>query len=182
MNSPQQRTWRRNALLGLSLLAAACGGSKPPATQSETSFAPSAPSKAPTEPLSDREVIDEVNTRVDPVWKCYHKRLKERPELDGTVAVRLVIQVDGNLDKEQVELMAPGAFDEQVEACIMEVVRSWRFRAHPGPQPFRVVIPFGLRRTPPPEGGNPDEGAPSESEGKETKPRKKRKGKAGEAP
>jgi len=81
------------------------------------------------------------------IRQCYESRgLKVNPELSGTLEVELIVLPTGRVDSASVsasELAGPGK--EEVESCVVENVRNWRYERGPFAKES-IVYPFQLMR------------------------------------
>lgn len=88
----------------------------------------------------DRDGVNRyVRMRIKSIQGCYEKELKRNPGLKGKVVVRFVINPDGRVSEISIETNSMG--DEAVAACIVNVIRSWKFPFHP-PDAAAVSFPF----------------------------------------
>ncbi len=106
----------------------------------------------------DKDIIRRIIQRNRPrVAVCYERALGKNPGLQGGLAVRFVIDKNGNVADaaaEDVHLASPEAV-----ACVVEVFRSMRF---PKPSKDTVVVRYPLRFRPADapvhDGGSPQDG------------------------
>ncbi|MDF1562794.1 MAG: AgmX/PglI C-terminal domain-containing protein [Deltaproteobacteria bacterium] len=89
----------------------------------------------------DREVIARVVRRHQSAIKyCYERSLQKDPELHGKVAVVWVI--DGTGAVASAEIARSTLDDGEVEACILQRVRRWRFPEPRGGGVVQVTYPW----------------------------------------
>ncbi len=117
--------------------------------------APSGPSRRPptirkSKPsvkgaLDAATITSVIRANLHPVASCYDGGLATDPSLAGTVTVQFAIGPTGYVSV--AALAASTLEDEEVRACILEVVERWEFPKPPGGGNTIVTHPFVL--TPP---------------------------------
>lgn len=121
-------------MLHLVLLASLLGGPIPPRAAAD-SVRP------------DDEVRQVALRHSTEIRQCYESRgLKVNPELSGTLEVELIVLPTGRVDSASVsasELAGPGK--QEVESCVVENVRNWRYERGPFAKES-IVYPFQLTR------------------------------------
>jgi TonB family protein len=74
--------------------------------------------------------------------ECYERQLKKNPSLQGRVMLRLTIGSDGSVAEADVQ--GETLRDDQVNACIENRVRGWKF-PEPSGGAAEVTKPFTFR-------------------------------------
>ncbi len=93
----------------------------------------------------DRDQIAAVIARHQgEVIYCYEKGLQVQPGLSGRVGIRWVINGAGNVSTAAVE--SSSLKSAQVEGCIVNHLRSWKFPKPVGGVNVKVSFPFVLKR------------------------------------
>ena len=86
-----------------------------------------------------KRTIAEHREQITP---CYESALGEKPDLEGIVRVRFLIQPDGKVSEAKVEshtLDSP-----ELETCLLEKVKDFTFPRWRG-QPISILYPFIFR-------------------------------------
>jgi TonB family protein len=94
--------------------------------------------------LSAAIIRQYVRQQANGVRGCYERRLQQSPRLSGRVAVRFVIQHDGNVAAANIAESTLG--DAQLEACVRDVVASITFPVAEGNGLYVVTYPFRFQR------------------------------------
>lgn len=89
--------------------------------------------------LSADAIRDVVQRQIRGVTFCYERQLANKPDLQGKVVIRFTIGEDGSVTAMEVEDTTLN--DTEVEGCILQRVRRWRFPA-PDSGPVTVSYPF----------------------------------------
>jgi TonB family protein len=93
----------------------------------------------------DRDQINSVIQRnIGQVTYCYEQGLQSNPGLSGRVAVKFVIGSHGSVESAKVANASIGS--GQVEGCIVQKLRGWKFPQPTGNVSVRVTYPFVLKR------------------------------------
>lgn len=81
------------------------------------------------------------------IRQCYETRgLKINPTLSGTLEIELVVLPTGRVDSAAVTAsQLVGRGKEEVESCVVETVRNWRYARGPF-ETESIVYPFELVR------------------------------------
>lgn len=79
-----------------------------------------------------------VREHVSEVRKCYENRLRTKPELSG----KLVLQWDINRDGVVANPMASQALDAEVDNCVIDKLKTWKFPEPPNNRVAKVSYPF----------------------------------------
>jgi len=95
--------------------------------------------------LSKETIRRVIGRHLSEVRHCYEQRLVSRPELQGRVAVRFMINATGAVQVATVASSDLG--DPQVGACITGAVQRWIFPAPEGGGAVLVNYPFLLSQT-----------------------------------
>lgn len=94
--------------------------------------------------LSKQQIRQVVRTGFPSILRCYDQQRRVRPELGGTVAVRIVIAPSGVVRSAGVHTSS--LHDRAVEQCTVDVIRALRF-----PEPENgavVVVDYPIRLSP----------------------------------
>jgi TonB family protein len=90
--------------------------------------------------LSKREVRRVIGSNLARFKVCYEKSLDENPTLEGEIAVHFTIAPTGEVARTSVR--EASMKDENVESCILEVMRSLQFPRPPGGGVVTVTYPL----------------------------------------
>jgi TonB family protein len=82
-----------------------------------------------------------VRQHINEVRFCYSQELQSRPDLEGRVAVRFMVNAEGRVMSSLVAQESGQIGD--VGQCVSESVRRWTFPASSGPT--SVTYPFVLQ-------------------------------------
>ncbi|MCB9667397.1 MAG: AgmX/PglI C-terminal domain-containing protein [Myxococcales bacterium] len=94
------------------------------------------------------EVIRRVIRRhLNEVRFCYEQQLRQRPDLEGRVAIKFIISPTGAVQSSVVESGRSTLTDGQVQSCIAGAVRRWTFPSPEGGGVVIVTYPFMLNST-----------------------------------
>ena len=93
-------------------------------------------------PLSREEIIQTIHSRAGPIQECYEDVLKKHPKLSGKILVSWAISGDGGI--KDVHTKARAFDNDKLERCVLSVVRTLKFRAHPGAK-MTIIYPFIFR-------------------------------------
>ncbi|MBX7191135.1 MAG: AgmX/PglI C-terminal domain-containing protein [Sandaracinaceae bacterium] len=91
--------------------------------------------------LSREQVQRTVRQHINEVRFCYSQELQSRPDLEGRVAVRFMVNAEGRVMSSLVAQESGQIGD--VGQCVSESVRRWTFPASSGPT--SVTYPFVLQ-------------------------------------
>ena len=98
----------------------------------------------PAEPgLTKKEISSVLSRHKNAVRHCYDQALRQKPDLQGKVAVRLTIGPQG--DVTQAEIATDTLQDENTATCILSMARTWRFPEPKGGQPVTVTWPWTFK-------------------------------------
>lgn len=105
---------------------------------------PGAPKPAPAAEVQgslSKDVITKVLKRHgNEVRSCYEQALRVRPELAGKIAVKFIVGATG--DVLQAEIASDTLGDESFKACMLNVVRSWKFPEPQGGGNVTITYPW----------------------------------------
>ncbi|OFZ15944.1 MAG: hypothetical protein A2Z20_10850 [Bdellovibrionales bacterium RBG_16_40_8] len=111
-------------------------------------------SRAYFQPLSEEPLVeggldqDQINaviqSHIGQVVNCYERGLQSKPSLSGRVAVKFVIGPAGGVNSAHVSHTSLDS--RNVESCIVNKLRGWRFPRPFGNVSVRVTYPFVLKR------------------------------------
>jgi TonB family protein len=94
----------------------------------------------------DRDQISEVIQRhIGEVRYCYEQGLQGQPGLSGRVAVKFII--NGNGVVSLAGISRSSLRSDQIETCIVQRLKSWKFPEPRGGVNVKVTYPFLLKRT-----------------------------------
>lgn len=105
-------------------------------------------------PMSEDAVIeggldrDQVNAVVQrnfmQVRYCYEKGLQTKSSLSGRVSVHFIISPSGSVSLAKIDNTSLDS--KQVESCIVQKLRGWKFPRPKGNVAVKVTYPFSLKR------------------------------------
>ena len=81
-----------------------------------------------------------IKRKMGAVQACYERQLKRNPNLSGRVVLLFVVGADGRVLQAEIAENTMG--DREIERCILEQVRRWRFPEPGGSEEAEVSIPF----------------------------------------
>lgn len=112
-------------------------------TAEESESSTDVPAKAAVKGSLDKEVVRRVVRRyIGDVQTCYDRGRKVDSELEGRVAIEFVIDERGKVPLAAVK--ASTLHNAEVESCLVEAVKGWKFPAPPDGKTV-VVYPFELK-------------------------------------
>jgi len=88
-----------------------------------------------------RVIGERVRAHVDEITNCYETRLSHRPTLAGRMMARFDIGSDGTVTSASAE----GVDDQELERCVVDAIRRWKFEKPGSGGKLRVAYPFVLR-------------------------------------
>jgi TonB family protein len=88
-----------------------------------------------------RVIGERVRAHVDEITNCYEARLSRRPALAGRMMARFDIGSDGSVTSAS----ADGIDDQELERCVIDAIRRWKFEKPGSGGKLRVAYPFVLR-------------------------------------
>lgn len=98
----------------------------------------------PTQPaqgkLEDKQVVDTVHTHQADIDACAKEALKEKPSIEGTVEVALVVDPSGKVSEAHVHKTTTPS--NKLDACLVEKLKTWPFPKPAGNGEFAVIYPF----------------------------------------
>lgn len=94
--------------------------------------------------LDKDQIAAVINRHIGEVIYCYEKGLQVKPGLSGRVAVKFVINGSGIVST--AGLASSSLHSAQVEGCILNRLRTWRFPKPVGGVNVKVTYPFVLKR------------------------------------
>jgi hypothetical protein len=68
--------------------------------------------------------------------RCVEKRRKAKPDLEGSVKLRVVVGKDGKV----IKVIVTGADDAELDACVRGVARGWKFERRREEAEINVVL------------------------------------------
>ena len=93
--------------------------------------------------LSKDEITKVLKRHQNEVRSCYDQALRIKPTLEGKVVVKFII--DGKGDVALAEIASDTLNDENLKACMMNVVRSWKFPEPKGGGNVTVTYPWSFK-------------------------------------
>ncbi|MBN2499070.1 MAG: energy transducer TonB [Deltaproteobacteria bacterium] len=88
--------------------------------------------------LSREAILKTIKAHLEAIRACYEKGLTRDAELEGKVLTKILVQPDGRVSSCRVEQSTLG--DEEVGACIVKEIETWRFPA--AARPSVIHYPF----------------------------------------
>jgi len=88
-----------------------------------------------------RAIGERVRAHVVDITNCYEARLSRRPTLAGRMMARFDIGSDGTVTSAS----ADGIDDQELERCVVDAIRRWKFEKPGSGGKLRVAYPFVLR-------------------------------------
>jgi hypothetical protein len=89
-------------------------------------------------------VLSVVHAGTDSLQRCYERALKQRPDLDGRLTMRLTLSADGQVREAQPRGQS-AALPEALVACLRTVSGQWRFPATGSALTFDVPLRLSPR-------------------------------------
>jgi hypothetical protein len=94
----------------------------------------------------DKELIRKViQEHAAQIRFCYEEQLAVNPKLAGKVAIKWVIDADGNASNASVDAAATTLKDDKVHQCMMARIVSWQFPKPKGGGIAVITYPWILR-------------------------------------
>jgi outer membrane biosynthesis protein TonB len=94
----------------------------------------------PVGTLSKDEVTKVLKRHGNEVRSCYEQALRLKPTLAGKIAVKFIVGASG--DVLQTEIASDTLNDENLKACMLNVVRSWKFPEPKGGGNVSITYPW----------------------------------------
>lgn len=94
--------------------------------------------------LDKDQIAAVINRHIGEVIYCYEKGLQVQPGLSGRIGVNFVINGGGNVSSASVA--SSSLKSAQVEGCVINHLRTWKFPKPVGGVNVRVQYPFVLKR------------------------------------
>lgn len=92
----------------------------------------------------DRAIIEMIkrvmDTEIPRLRVCYERRLKQDPDLEGRWALNFTVLADGYT--EATTAAGLDRKDAQLEACVVEKLKSWQFQKIREDQPIKKTVTF----------------------------------------
>lgn len=92
----------------------------------------------------DRAIIEMIkrvmDTEIPRLRVCYERRLKQEPDLRGRWALNFTVRADGYTEAATVNSL--DTQDAQLEACVVEKLKSWQFQKIREDQPIKKTVTF----------------------------------------
>lgn len=105
------------------------------------------PGPAPVGNLSKDEITKVLKRHQNEVRHCYEQALRLKPELAGKIAVKFIVGATGDvLDS---EIASDTLNDENLKACMLKLVRSWKFPEPRGGGNVTITYPWVFNPTEP---------------------------------
>jgi hypothetical protein len=141
------RRLRSFALLALAAAVSCIRPPAPPASPASAGKAPTAavtpPTATPAVPVDDERdthhMASELRSRLPAIERCYDDQLAANPGLVGKLVMRWTIEPSGATTDVAVD--SETMPEPAVGACIVELVKVWRFQAFSGDS-VKVSVPF----------------------------------------
>jgi TonB family protein len=97
--------------------------------------------------LSKEEITKVLKRHGNEVRSCYEQSLRLKPTLEGKIAVKFIVGATG--DVLQTEIASDTLNDENLKACMLNVVRSWKFPEPKGGGNVSITYPWVFKPTEP---------------------------------
>ena len=101
----------------------------------------------PAGTLTKEEVQKVVNRHQNEVKSCFEQALRLKPNLEGKVAVMFNISAAGDVTEAMID--SDTLQDANTTACMLTVVRTWKFPEPKGGGPVTVTYPWVFKPTGP---------------------------------
>lgn len=101
----------------------------------------------PVGTLSKDEINKVLKRHGNEVRSCYEQALRLKPTLEGKIAVKFIIGATG--DVLVTEIASDTLNDENLKACMLNVVRSWKFPEPKGGGNVSVTYPWVFKPSEP---------------------------------
>jgi hypothetical protein len=105
--------------------------------------------RAPEPGRSPADIKARVDAHRDQIQACYEEGLKRRPGLEGDLVVNWVVDPKGVMTKISIDTGKTQVVDDQVQECVMAVLKKIEFPPSPKGMESRATYPFKLK----PKGG-----------------------------
>jgi len=87
------------------------------------------------------ELVDALETQLEPMRRCALARMKADPHYRGTVTTRLAVDREGAVSRVSIPLQSNRRLDPRLEACVEAALKALRFAPRrPGSVSFRLVF------------------------------------------
>jgi TonB family protein len=113
----------------------------------KTAEAPTKKAPAVVGSLTKEEVSKVLKRHGNEVRSCYEQALRLKPALEGKIAVKFIVGAAG--DVLQTEIASDTLNDENLKACMLTVVRSWKFPEPKGGGNVSITYPWVFKPTEP---------------------------------
>ena len=77
--------------------------------------------------------------------QCYERSLRQGPDVEGTLSLRITVGLVGDVQRVQV-VGAPAESTAQLQACVVQIAEHWSFPPPGGPVTFQLPVRFSQRR------------------------------------
>ncbi len=101
--------------------------------------------RAPEPGRSPADIKARVDAHREQIQACYEEGLKRRPGLEGDLVVNWVIDPKGVMTKISIDTGKTQVVDDQVQACVMAVLKKIEFPPSPKGLESRATYPFKLK-------------------------------------
>ncbi|HKP55192.1 MAG TPA: AgmX/PglI C-terminal domain-containing protein [Polyangiales bacterium] len=99
----------------------------------------SRPDEGRAKPIDFEQVLSVVRSGTGNLQRCYERALKQRPELDGRVTLRISIDAAGRVTQTQ-PLSSTAALPADLVECLRNVSERWHFPASSAPLAFDIPL------------------------------------------
>jgi TonB family protein len=94
--------------------------------------------------LTKEEFTKVLNRHQNEIRSCYDQALRIKPKLEGRVAVKFIVTGQGDVVNPEV-ITSDTINDENLKACMANVVRSWKFPEPKGGGNVTVTYPWSFK-------------------------------------
>jgi hypothetical protein len=94
-------------------------------------------------PRGGDAVVEVAHAHRDALLACYTDRLEDQADLEGEVALRLLIAPGGEVQDAMIHNNTLP--DHRVATCMMRVAKAWSFPASQDAAPTRINLPVHVR-------------------------------------
>lgn len=95
-------------------------------------------------PLTAQEIMTVVRKGLHEIRHCYEESLKKRPQLAGTLAVSVIIGLEGKVTRTCGEPHSD-IMEAKLWSCVIGAINAWKFPKPRGEQQVTVNYPFVFR-------------------------------------
>lgn len=108
----------------------------------------SAAGKGKGDGLTQKEIVDVIQSHNDDARACYQATLDKDKTAEGKVKIRFLIGLNGKIEASDVE---QNTFkDKAIGTCLRNKMKAWKFPKPRGEQRVSIAYPFEFKTAPAP--------------------------------